>query len=111
MMSNMAVAMRDVMQMCFVGFSIPLELSTNGRICTHCQAVQVTVMTSRTLNCGVFFSPKRGKITFTHACMCVYLHVGWMLTVLLVVQAYFKRISLLYVQTLEKSTQNEITFK
>ena len=37
--------------------------------------------------------------------MCVYL--GWMLTVLLVVQAYFKRISLLSVQTLEKSTQNE----
>ena len=29
-MSNMAVAMRGVMQMCFVGFSILLELSTNG---------------------------------------------------------------------------------
>ena len=39
--------------------------------------------------------------------MCVYLHVGWMLTVLLVIQAYFNRISLLSVQTLEKSTQNE----
>ena len=43
--------------------------------------------------------------------MCVYLHVGRMLTVLLVVQAYFKRISLLSVQTLEKSTQNENMFK
>ena len=41
--------------------------------------------------------------------MCVYL--GWMLTVLLVVQAYFKRISLLSVQTLEKGTQNEKMFK
>ena len=28
-MSNMAVAVHDVMQMCFLGFSVPLELSTN----------------------------------------------------------------------------------
>ena len=62
-------------------------------------------MTSRTLNCRFFFSPNEAKLLFTHACMCVYL--GWMLTVLLVVQAYFKRISLLSVQTLEKSTQSE----
>ena len=41
--------------------------------------------------------------------MCEYL--GWMLTVLLAVQAYFKRISLLSVQTLQKSTQNEKMFK
>ena len=61
-------------------------------------------MTSTTLNCRVFFSPNEAATSlFTHACLCVYL--GWMLTVLLVVQAYFKHISLLSVQTLEKNSQ------
>ena len=34
MMSNTVVAKRDVMQMCFVGFSVQMELSCCGWICS-----------------------------------------------------------------------------
>ena len=66
-------------------------------------------MTNRTLNCGVF-SPNEAKSLFTHACLCEYvskLDVNSIAGSSSIFQAYFKCISLLSVQTLEKSTQNE----
>ena len=62
-------------------------------------------MTSTALNCGDLAQTRQNYFLHMHICVSTYL--SWMLTVLLVVQAYFKRISLLSVQTLEKSTQNE----
>ena len=45
MMSNMVVAMRDVVQMCFVGFSIQIEgaaVAESVALFTHCRAVQLS---------------------------------------------------------------------
>ena len=47
-MSNAVVVMRDVMKMCFVGFSIQIELAgVAGSVAlfTHSQVVQLSVMT------------------------------------------------------------------
>ena len=48
MMSNVVVVMRDIMKMCFVGFSIQIELAAvagSVALFTHCQAVQLSAMT------------------------------------------------------------------
>ena len=48
MTSNAVVVMCDVMEMCFVGFSIQIELAAVARcvaLFTHCQVVQLSAMT------------------------------------------------------------------
>ena len=43
MMSNTVVAMRDIVQMCFVGFSIQIEwaaVAESVALFTHCRAIQ-----------------------------------------------------------------------
>ena len=45
MTSNMVVAMRDVVQMCFVGFSIQIEraaVAESVAFFTHCRAIQLS---------------------------------------------------------------------
>ena len=93
---NTVVAMRDVMQMCCVGYSIQIELTVAAvaELFTHCQAVQAMTnfdnlnqsTQARIKNCKLF-----GKISFvcsSHACTREFL--GWALTMLRVVQAYLK---------------------
>ena len=48
-MSNMVVAMCDVVQMCFVGLSIQMVLAAVAEsvsLFTHCQAIQLSAMTN-----------------------------------------------------------------
>ena len=66
--------MRDVMKMCFVGFSVQIDLAAvagSVALFTHCQAVQLSAMTdfvvlnrrtkTRIKNCISFFGPNEAK--------------------------------------------------
>ena len=62
MTSNMVVAMRDVVQMCFVGFSIQIEgaaLAESVALFTHYQAAQLSE----------FCQPGRGTHTMAESVM------------------------------------------
>ena len=71
--------------MCFVGFSIQIELAAVAgfvALFTHCQAVQLSAMTdfavlnrrtkARIKNCK-FFWPEQSKVTFFYA---AHMHVS-----------------------------------
>ena len=100
MTSNTVVAMRDVMYMCFVGFSIQVKLCCYGWICSiiyslpGCQAAfsddgfrrPKSKNTSKNKELQVFFARTRQNYFFlrnSHACTHEFL--GQALTMLLAV--------------------------
>ena len=100
----MVVTMCDVMQMCFVGFSIQTELSCCGWICgvvyslpghsafiddEFCHPKSKNATKNKELS---FLGPEQGKIPFfrsSRACTCEFL--DQVLTMLCLLQAYLKR--------------------
>ena len=85
MMSNMVVAMRDVVQMCFVGFSIQIEgaaVAESVALFTHYQAAQLSEFCqpgrgthTRIKNCKLF-DPNESKSLFYSAHMHVHVCVS-----------------------------------
>ena len=106
MTSSTVVAKRDIMQWCFVGFSVQSELSCFGCIChisfslPGCSGLSndkfchpKSKNASKNEELYVFWS-ERGKMSFlrsSHACTREFLALGRALTMLCVAQAYLKR--------------------
>ena len=77
-MTSNAVAMRDVMEMCFTGFSSQIRLVAMAEsvgLFTHCYAIKLSVATNllilnQRMEAGIFFWPEQGKIFYAvHVCV------------------------------------------